>query len=663
MHHYPALFSPGTIGKLQLKNRIVMAPMATNYANCNGEVTDTLLDYYRERALGGAGLIIVEAACVDPPVGREGFNQLNAAQAACIPGLQRLTEEIKVFGCRAFLQLFHAGRQTSSLLTEGQQVVAPSAIACPMMKENPRELEEKEIHALRDKFIAAAVYASRAGFDGIELHAAHGYLINQFLSPHSNQRKDLYGGSLANRTRFLLDITAGIKSVLPDLTLAVRLNIDDFVAGGLNLEESLEIARQLEAAGADIIHCSCGTYESGLKSIEPSSYQEGWRIYLAHAVKQAVSIPVIGGGMIRNPAIANQIIRDGQADFVFLGRPLLADPYWPQKASRGQVEEIRPCIGCNRCISNNFKGLAVRCTVNPYTGREKYKPVSTPLNKHLKAIVLGGGPAGLQSALALHKSGIKVRLYERDDQLGGFMNLAGLTPHKERILAWRDYMCRTIAMAGIDIVLNKSINTQDLEANMPDILVIATGALPCKPVLKAAPEASCHDGIEILQQGVDWTGQRITVVGGGSTGCELAEWLALMNNHVTIIEEDSLLARKMEKKNRRDLLNRLAIAGVERKTAVQAKEIKSGKVIIEDASGMQAELIFDHLVWATGFEADYSLYNDIVGKIPWVFLVGDAREARGFQEAIMEGEAVGSQMRSFLDEFLRPDGDISSTNT
>ena len=262
MLHFPALFSLGKIGKLQLKNRIIMAPMETNYASSIGEVTEPLLDYYRERAQGGVGLIIVEAACVDPPVGRAGLNQLNVNQATCITGLQRLAEEIKIFGCRAFLQLIHAGRQTSSLLTGGQQVVAPSALACPIMKELPRELEEAEIHALRDKFVAAAAYAYQAGFDGVELHAAHGYLINQFLSPHSNQRKDLYGGSLTNRMRFLLEIVGGIKWTLPDFALAVRLNMDDFVAGGLNLEESLEIAKQLELAGVDVIHCSCGTYES-----------------------------------------------------------------------------------------------------------------------------------------------------------------------------------------------------------------------------------------------------------------------------------------------------------------------------------------------------------------------------------------------------------------
>lgn len=648
MHHFPALFSPGKIGKLQLKNRIVMAPMATNFASRSGEVTEPLLDYYRERARGGAGLIIVEAACVDTPVGREGLHQISIDDASYITGLQRLAEEIRIFGCGAFLQLFHAGRQTSSLMTEGRPIVAPSALTCPMTKEMPRALEMEEIHTLRDKFIAAADYAYQAGFDGVELHAAHGYLINQFLSPHSNHRTDQYGGSLANRMRFLLEITTGIKKQLPELALAVRLNIDDFVAGGLTMEESLEIAKQLELAGIDMIHCSCGTYESGLKSIEPSSYPEGWRIYLAHAVKKAVSIPVTGGGMIRNPVLANQIIAEEQADFVFLGRPLLADPDWPNKALQGKLEDIRPCIGCNGCIDNNFKGLGVRCTVNPYTGREHYKPQTKPVYKEMQAVVLGAGPAGMQAALALHKSGIKVCLYEKNNQLGGFMNIAGLPPYKEGILAWRDYMCRAIALAGLEVKLNQTLKLQDLEKDPPDLLVIATGSMPFRPALTVSPEASCHEGVEILQKDVEWSELDIILVGGGSTGCELAEWLSLKKNRVTIIEKDSLLARDMEKKNRRDLLTRLDKLDIVRKTAVQIREVRPGNILLEDGSGQAEALSFDHLVWATGFKPEPAFYNEIMGRIPWLFLIGDAREVRGFRDAIMEGEAVGSQMRGNL---------------
>ncbi len=646
MQSYSALFRPGKIGALQLKNRVVMAPMATNFADTNGEVTDVMIDYYRERARGGAGLIIVEAACVDPSVGREGFKQLSAAHPVCITGLQRLTAEIKACGSRAFLQLFHAGRQTFSYLNGGQQVIAPSAIPCPMIKEMPRAINVEEIITLKDKFINAALYAHQAGFDGVELHAAHGYLINQFLSPHSNQRSDEYGGSIGLRMKFLLEILTGIKAALPAFPVSVRLNIDDFIPGGLTQEESLLVCQELELAGADVIHCSCGTYESGLTSIEPSSYPEGWRIYLARAVKGVVNIPVMGGGMVRSPEMANQIVTDGEADFVFLGRSLLADPYWPRKASQGWIEDIRPCIACNNCISNNFKGLAVRCTVNPYVGREKYDRAYIPVQQDLEAVVVGGGPAGMQAALSMRQRGIKVRLYEREDQLGGLMNLAGLLLHRERILAWRDYMVRKIEMAGIDIVLNRSCNLQDLEAVSPDILVVATGSIPFKAELNADQNDTSHEATEVLRQGVEWSGLQIVIIGGGSTGCELAESLALKNNQVMIIEKNSQLARGMEKKNRRDLLNRLEAAGVKRICSREVKGISQDKIIVEDSDGVEEHLIYNQLVWASGFQSANTLYYEALSKFSWVFLVGDAREIRSFREAVLEGETIASLILS-----------------
>jgi len=642
MQSFTALFNPGQISHLQLKNRLVMAPMASNYADRNGEVTDMMLDYYRERAQGGVGLIIVEAACVDAPVGREGFRQLNADHPACITGLQRLAEEIKACGSRAFLQLFHAGRQTASFLTGGQGLVAPSAIPCPMMREIPRAMEIEEIVMVQNKFVNAALYAYQAGFDGVELHAAHGYLINQFLSRHSNQRQDEYGGSLQHRMKFLLDILLGIKKVLPEFPVSVRLNIDDFVPDGLNLEESLQIARELEQVGADVIHCSCGTYASGLKSIEPSSYPEGWRIYLAQAVKKEVHIPVIGGGMLRSPEIANQVIADGQTDFVFLGRPLLADPDWPRKAAGGQIGDIRPCITCNNCISNNFKGLAVRCTVNPRTGREKYQPRYKNTPQSLTAIVAGGGPAGMQAALALQQKGIKVRIYEREAELGGYMRLAGLPLHKEKILAWCNYMLGQIQKADIEIFLNHPLKLEDLEIERPDILVVATGSRPLQPKLNLEGITYSYLGTEVLQQKLAFSNQRIVVIGGGSSGCELAEILAKNNNLVTIIEKDNQLAREMEKKNRRELLNRLEAAGVKKICSKMIKALSPDTIMLEDGDGQAEAVHYDRLVWAIGFQSDNILYYEALNKIPRVFLIGDAREVRGFREAILEGEALAS---------------------
>jgi 2,4-dienoyl-CoA reductase-like NADH-dependent reductase (Old Yellow Enzyme family) len=409
---YPQLFKTTVLGKALIRNRIVMAPMFTNYADTNGEVTDELVAHYATRAGGGVGMIIVEAACVSPELCNQGPSQLHISHPRYVVGLNRLSDAIKAHGCTVLIQLNHPGRQTTSLYCGGQPW-APSAIACSLMKENPRELSSEAIKKISQDFVNAAHYANLAGYDGIEIHAAHGYLINQFLSPRTNHRRDQYGGSLENRQRFLLEIVKQIKSELPDPILSVRLNIDDFIYGGFLLDESLQVCQSLEKAGVDIIHCSTGTYESGLYSVEPDCSPEGWRVYLAEAVKKVVNIPVITGGMIRSPEFADRVLAENRADFVFLGRPLLADPQWPNKARLGLTDDIRPCIGCNGCIDDSFKGLGIRCTVNPRLGREIYRNCNTKCSSPAKAVVVGGGPAGMQAALSLQSHGVATVLFEK----------------------------------------------------------------------------------------------------------------------------------------------------------------------------------------------------------------------------------------------------------
>lgn len=635
---YRELFSPIYIGNYWVKNRLVMAPMAVSFANKNGEVTEKIINYYSARARGGVGLIIVEAACVDVPTGRDALNQLNIHDPYCIPGLSRLADSIKAYSCRAFIQLFHAGRQTSSFQTGGVQPVAPSPIPCKVTKEVPRELSIEEIKAIESKFISAAYFAYMAGFEGVELHAAHGYLINQFLSSYSNQRTDEYGGSLHNRMRFLINIVRGIKNLVPSIAISVRLNIDDFVEEGLKPSEAVAIAIALEKEGVDLINCSAGIYESGLKSIEPSSYEEGWRVYLAEQVKNNVSIPVLTGGVIRSPKIANEIIESGKADLVFLGRSLLADPDWANKARRGKESDIRPCIMCNNCIMNLFMGRSVVCSVNPSLGREAQDiRYMSPRTFNHKIAVIGAGPAGMQAAIYLSQLGFKVSLYEKNAELGGMLNIAGLPPYKSRILDFVNYLKQELLKYPIDLHLKHEFTQEDLNKSF-DMIVVATGAKPKEPPfnIKSSQILEIND---VLREIASIHNSKVVIVGGGRTGCEVADFLLANNNEIIIIEQQKFLAADMEKKNRRDLMDRLDGGKVRKITASKVEEIINNEVKV--SSSLDKESIkADYIILATGYESENNLYENLSKYHPEVHPIGDAYGVSDIKSAIFQARAI-----------------------
>ncbi|HWP98458.1 MAG TPA: FAD-dependent oxidoreductase [Syntrophomonadaceae bacterium] len=641
MQDYQELFSPAWIGKVMVKNRVVMAPMLVGYAHSSGEVSKRLVDYYEARARGGVGLIIVEAASVHPS-GMESFAQLRIDSSRFVPGLERLSETIKAYGARIFLQLFHAGRQTSSTVT-GEKLLAPSSIPCPMMGEEPREMTELEIEKMEESFASAASRAALAGFDGVELHAAHGYLINQFLSPHSNSRSDQYGGSLENRMRFLVNIVRRIKSMNPELLLSVRLNMDDFVPRGLQLEESILIARRLEEEGVNLIHCSSGTYESGLNSIEPASYQEGWRAYLAGELKKWVSIPVISGGVLNNPGAARQLIASGQADFVFLGRSLLADPEWVNKVKQGQTRDVRPCLLCNRCIESNFKGLAVRCTVNYWTGREAEFKADALEQMQGNVVIVGSGPAGLQAALSLKRLGLEVVVYEKEPRAGGLLNLAGRPPHKHRLTRYRDYLVREAENHNIAIILNHAFTADDLVKEAPDFVVAATGSEMKRPSIPGQERNYCLDLNQVLEESIPITNKRVIVIGGGSNGCEAADFLLARGNQVTVVEQAAFLAADMEKKNRRDMMNRMEKGGLIKKVGSQVLAIEDGWVSLKNRQGIE-RLEADYVVLATGYASRQDLFIELNQLHPRVFLIGDAFEVSGIRSAVAQAEVLARRI-------------------
>ncbi|GIX47517.1 MAG: hypothetical protein KatS3mg131_1728 [Candidatus Tectimicrobiota bacterium] len=500
------LFTPICLRGVELRNRIVMPAMTTRLATPEGFVTPPLLAYYLARARGGAGLITVEMASPDP-AGRHRAHELGISDERFVPGLQELTAQLKATGARVAIQLGHAGGHTRPDVT-GLPPVAPSAVPHEVHEGDTRtvlpcELSKAEIQRLVEAFAAAAARAKRAGFDVVELHGAHGYLIAQFLSPLDNQRRDEYGGSLRHRARFALEVVAACRQQVGDFPLVFRLSADEYAPGGLTPAEAVEVCRWLQEAGVDALHVSAGCYRSQPSAavmIPPMAYPEGVFLPLARAVKAAVRVPVIAVGRLHDPALAERVVAEGQADLVALGRQLIADPEWPRKVQEGRRDEIRPCIACNTCVDHMRDGHPLSCLVNPWVGqegREVLKPVARPR----RVLVVGGGPAGMEAARLLALRGHRVALYEQRPQLGGQLLLAAKAPlfqnvetRAEVLLRFVAFLARQLERAGVEVHLGQRVTPPQVARLQPEVVVLATGATYRLPFLWLPWLLSCGWG-------------------------------------------------------------------------------------------------------------------------------------------------------------------------
>ena len=540
---YEKLFTPGSIGNLELKNRIVMPAMGCSLAESTGEAGARMIKYYADRARGGAGLIITEITRVDDETGVGTPNQLSVTNTHMIAQLSRLAEAVHAYDTKIFVQLHqifvqlhHPGNQTPSRLIDGRQPVSASDVTCNVIGEQPRALTTEEVEAMVRKFVTGAVIAQKAGIDGVEIHAAHGYLVSQFLSPHTNKRTDKYGGSFEGRMRFVTEIIMGIKAYCgPKFPISVRMNGSDYLPDGITEEDGIAQAKYLEALGISCINVSCGTYDSGATIIEPSYFKEGWKINLAANIRKAVKIPVIAVCNVKHPAFAEQMLADGAVDFVGIARGHLADPEWGKKAKAGKDVLIRKCLGCMECFRILNDGLPLGCTLNPVLGREfEYGDEKLVKNGAGRTVaVIGGGPAGMEAALTLAKRGFKTILFEAQDKLGGTANLAAIPPNKEMITEFVETMQAQLAEAGVDVRLGAQADLAALQAAGVEAVFMAAGGKPVLPSIPGIESAVTAE--DILKGDTIPEDQNIVVIGGGVTGLETAEYLA-EKNKVTVVE-------------------------------------------------------------------------------------------------------------------------------
>lgn len=647
------LFEPAKIGKLEIPNRIVMAPMATNYATSRGEVSQRLIAYYEERAKGGTGLIIVEGTCVSPPEGKGWACEICLHRDSLVSGHAVMVEILHSYGAKVFVQLHHAGRQTNLGVTEGISPVAPSAVPLrggPV----PRELTTEEVKTLVKKFVAAAERAKRAGYDGIELHGAHGYLIHQFLSPMTNQRKDEYGGSVEKRLRFSIEIILGIKERLGmDFPVGLRMSAE----GGYSLEEAKNFVKPWEEAGLDVIHVSAGgigpvTYAPREES--PLAHKEGWIVPFAQAIKGLVEIPVIAVSEIRHPQFAASVLEAGQADFIALGRPLLADPAWASKARGGHPEDIRRCISCGWCVTNISPGTPVHCVVNPELGRELEMAKITPAVQRKQVMVVGSGPAGMEAARVAALRGHQVNLYEKERELGaGQLRLAAAAPGKEKLRWVKQDLETQLRKLPVKLHLGTEVDKDLVEKLAPEVLIVATGARPAQPTIPGlnkavgaqytVPLLTAH---EVLAGQAQLQGKKVVVLGGWQTGCETAEYLASRGFSVSIVARSSQaqMAADAIPLNRAAMFARLDLLKVEIIPEHDVKEIEAGGLRLISQEGKERFLVADTIVLARGVVPNREWAEGLEAKVAEVYYIGDCAQPATIAEATYQAAVIARRI-------------------
>ena len=652
---YQHIFSPMTIRHMTVKNRIVMMPMGTNFGEQNGEMSFLHINYYEQRAKGGTGLLIVENASVDSPQGSNGTTQLRIDSDNYIPRLYKLCENVHKHGACIAIQINHAGASAMSSRI-GMQPVSASDVPSKEGGEIPRPLTKEEILNIVRKYAEAARRAQICGFDAVEIHAGHSYLISQFLSPIYNKRTDEFGGSAENRTRFARMILEAVrKQVGPHFPIFLRIRADALMEGGNTLEDTLAYLEYLEKE-VDVFDVSCGLNGSIQYQIDANYLPDGWRSYMARAVKEKFGKPCIAVGNIRHPQIAEEILAKGDADFIGMGRGLIAEPEWVNKVEYGNECDLRSCISCNIGCAGHRIGLnqPIRCTVNPAVNSgEDY--MKHKIKKPCNVVVIGGGTAGLEAACTAAEVGCTTFLIEKKAELGGLASVISKIPDKKRLGEFPQYLIRRAAkLHNLFVFCNTQATTELVKSLNPDIIVNATGSEPTLPPIRGLHElvdkedshvATVLKMIERIPEYPEhMEGRKVVIIGGGAVGLDVMEFFTERGAQVSMVEMLPMIGNGLDPISRCDIHAKLKKYQVEQMVNTMLQEVRNDRFIVKTPQDEIKELPFDYGFICLGMKASTPVLKELEETFSdtnvEIINIGDSKRARRIIEGTEEGRNI-----------------------